>query len=134
ILAERTGTRRFGMLLYASTLAFAPALAHARTSNQVEEHRQGQGHRQGKDPGGLGVAHVTLHMALRDIFQHLTCEAVSEKIRLLDGVLARLMPGSPSSDRNNRRPRIGVAGLNPHAGDAGLFGDEEERIIAPAPQ
>jgi 4-hydroxythreonine-4-phosphate dehydrogenase len=124
ILAERTGTRRFGMLLYASTLAFAPASACARVSNKVEGHGQGQG--RGKDSGGLGVAHVTLHMALRDIFQHLTCEAVSEKIRLLDGVLAQLL------ERNNGGPRIGVAGLNPHAGDGGLFGDEEERIIAPA--
>jgi len=69
-------------------------------------------------------------MALRDIFQHLTCEAVSEKIRLLDGVLARLLP--PMDVENHHRPRIGVAGLNPHAGDGGLFGDEEERIIAPA--
>jgi 4-hydroxythreonine-4-phosphate dehydrogenase len=122
ILAERTGTRQFGMLLYASTPALAPACA--RASNKVEG--RGQGHGQGKDSGGLGVAHVTLHMALRNIFQHLTCEAVSEKIRLLDGVLAQLL------EKNNIRPRIGVAGLNPHAGDGGLFGDEEERIIAPA--
>jgi 4-hydroxythreonine-4-phosphate dehydrogenase len=122
ILAERTGTRQFGMLLYVSTPA--PARASARASNKIE----GRGHRhgQGKGAGGLGVAHVTLHMALRDIFQHLTCEAVSEKIRLLDGVLAQLL------ERNNGGPRIGVAGLNPHAGDGGLFGDEEERIIAPA--
>jgi 4-hydroxythreonine-4-phosphate dehydrogenase len=118
ILAERTGTRRFAMLLYASTPARAPTL------------KEGHGHGQGKGSGGLGVAHVTLHMALRDIFQHLTCEAVSEKIRLLDGVLARLLP--PGDVENNRRPRIGIAGLNPHAGDGGLFGDEEDRIIAPA--
>jgi 4-hydroxythreonine-4-phosphate dehydrogenase len=48
---------------------------------------------------------------------------VLEKIRLLDGVLTRLL---------DRQPRIGVAALNPHASDDGLFGDEEERIIAPA--
>jgi 4-hydroxythreonine-4-phosphate dehydrogenase len=120
ILAERTGTRRFAMLLYAST----PTLAPAPTLKE--------GHGQGRELHGLGVAHVTLHMALRDIFQHLTCEAVSEKIRLLDGVLARLLPGSSDGLKNHRRPRIGVAGLNPHAGDGGLFGDEEERIIAPA--
>jgi 4-hydroxythreonine-4-phosphate dehydrogenase len=130
ILAERTGTDRFAMLLYASTpgLARAPALASAPTLAQKHGHGQGQG----RELHGLGVAHVTLHMALRDIFQHLTCEAVSEKIRLLDGVLARLMPGPSPGLKNDHWPRIGVAGLNPHAGDGGLFGDEEDRIIAPA--
>jgi 4-hydroxythreonine-4-phosphate dehydrogenase len=129
ILAERTGTRRFAMLLYAST----PALARAPAPSFKEGNGHGHGHEQKTVSGGLGVAHVTLHMALRDVFQHLTCEAVSEKIRLLDGVLARLLPGSaPGVVKNDRRPRIGVAGLNPHAGDGGLFGDEEERIIAPA--
>jgi 4-hydroxythreonine-4-phosphate dehydrogenase len=92
ILAERTGTTRFAMMLYND---------------------------------GLGVIHVTLHMALRDVFRHLTCEAIADKIRLLNGVLLRL---------NERVPRIGVAGLNPHASDGGLFGDEEEKIIAPAVQ
>jgi 4-hydroxythreonine-4-phosphate dehydrogenase len=72
---------------------------------------------------GLGVAHVTLHMALRDVFSHLSSEAVLEKTRLLDTVLTRIL---------DRRPRLGVAALNPHASDGGLFGDEEERIIRPA--
>jgi 4-hydroxythreonine-4-phosphate dehydrogenase len=72
----------------------------------------------------LTVAHVTLHMALRDVFAHLTTEAIVEKIRLLNGVLRRL--------ENISRPRIGVAALNPHASDGGLFGDEEARIIGPA--
>jgi 4-hydroxythreonine-4-phosphate dehydrogenase len=72
---------------------------------------------------GLAVAHVTLHMALRDVFRHLSADAVLEKARLLDGLLWKLL---------GRRPRLGVAALNPHASDGGLFGDEEERIIAPA--
>jgi 4-hydroxythreonine-4-phosphate dehydrogenase len=91
ILAERTGTKQFAMVLYVS---------------------------------GLAVAHVTLHMALRDVFQHLTPDAIVEKIRLLDQLLPRLAEG--------RRPRLAVAALNPHASDGGLFGDEEERIILPA--
>lgn len=73
--------------------------------------------------GDLAVAHVTLHMALRDVFRHLTPAAVLEKIRLLDGLQSRLL---------GRRPRLGVAALNPHASDGGLFGDEEATIIAPA--
>src|SRR5579875_4123501 len=75
--------------------------------------------------GNLAVAHVTLHMALRDVFRHLTPAAVLEKIRLLDGLLTRLL---------GRRPRLGVAALNPHASDGGLFGDEEATILAPAVQ
>lgn len=75
--------------------------------------------------GDLAVAHVTLHMALRDVFRHLTPSAVLEKIHLLDGLQTRLL---------GRRPRLGVAALNPHASDGGLFGDEEANIIAPAVQ
>jgi 4-hydroxythreonine-4-phosphate dehydrogenase len=72
---------------------------------------------------GLAVAHVTLHMALRDVFRHLTPAAVVEKAHLLDRLLTSIL---------GRRPRLGVAALNPHASDGGLFGDEEETIIAPA--
>jgi 4-hydroxythreonine-4-phosphate dehydrogenase len=90
ILAERTGTPRYGMMLYTE---------------------------------GLGVVHVTLHMALRDVFRHLSRTAILDKTRLLDRVLRRL---------SGRRPRLGVAALNPHASDGGLFGDEEEKIIRPA--
>jgi 4-hydroxythreonine-4-phosphate dehydrogenase len=96
ILAERTGTQQFGMMLYART----PQL-----------------------PQGLGVVHVTLHMALREALAHLTTEAVLEKIRLLGHLLTHL---------HGRLPRLAVAALNPHASDGGLFGDEEARLIAPA--
>jgi 4-hydroxythreonine-4-phosphate dehydrogenase len=72
---------------------------------------------------GLAVAHVTLHMALRDVFRHLTAEGIREKAHLLDHLLTRLL---------GRRPRLGVAALNPHASDGGLFGDEEAALIAPA--
>lgn len=71
----------------------------------------------------LAVAHVTLHRSLRSVFDHVTTATVLDKIRLLHGIVPRLT-GSLA--------RIGVAALNPHASDGGLFGDEEERIIAPA--
>jgi 4-hydroxythreonine-4-phosphate dehydrogenase len=73
----------------------------------------------------LAVAHVTLHMALRDVFRHLTPDAILEKIRLLDRLQTHLL---------SRKPRLGVAALNPHASDGGLFGDEEATLIAPAVQ
>jgi 4-hydroxythreonine-4-phosphate dehydrogenase len=73
--------------------------------------------------GDLAVAHVTLHMALRDVFRHLTTAAVLEKALLLHDLQTRLL---------GRAPRLAVAALNPHASDGGLFGDEEARLIAPA--
>jgi 4-hydroxythreonine-4-phosphate dehydrogenase len=72
---------------------------------------------------GLAVAHVTLHMALRDVFRHLSADAVLEKAHLLDRLLTRML---------GHRPRLGVAALNPHGSDGGLFGDEERLLIAPA--
>jgi 4-hydroxythreonine-4-phosphate dehydrogenase len=71
----------------------------------------------------LGVVHVTLHMALADVFKNLSPNAIFAKAKLIDSVMMSL---------NGRRPRIGVCALNPHAGEEGLFGDEESRIIRPA--
>ncbi|WP_435015568.1 4-hydroxythreonine-4-phosphate dehydrogenase PdxA [Tundrisphaera sp. TA3] len=73
---------------------------------------------------GLGVIHATLHVALRKVFDLLTVDTVAAKIRLADGALRPLTGGRP--------PRVAVAGLNPHAGENGLFGDEERTVIAPA--
>jgi 4-hydroxythreonine-4-phosphate dehydrogenase len=72
---------------------------------------------------GVTVAHVTLHMALRNAFAQITTGSVRATIDLLHGILPKLTGG---------RARIGVCALNPHASDGGLFGDEEARIIAPA--
>ncbi len=73
---------------------------------------------------GLGVVHATLHVALRQVFELLNEARVLETIALADRALRPLT--------GDRRPRVAVAGLNPHAGENGLFGDEEIRIIAPA--
>ena len=72
---------------------------------------------------GLGVVHVTLHMALRDVFQQLTTEEIVAKCALAERVMRRLKGAAP---------RLAVCALNPHAGEAGLFGDEEQTIILPA--
>jgi 4-hydroxythreonine-4-phosphate dehydrogenase len=73
---------------------------------------------------GLGVVHVTLHMALRDVFAHLNVEAISAKCGLADRIMREGFGVS--------RPRIGVCSLNPHGGEGGLFGAEEAQFIAPA--
>ena len=62
-------------------------------------------------------------MALADVFAHLNRQGIEEKIALADTALRSL---------DCPRPRIGVCALNPHAGEEGLFGDEEQAIIAPA--
>lgn len=74
---------------------------------------------------GLGVLHTTLHMSLREVFAVLTTERIHTTIVLLDGMMRRL---------GVSQPRVAVAALNPHAGDGGIFGDEEPRIIVPAVQ
>ena len=74
-------------------------------------------------PDGLGVVHVTLHTSIRSVPDLLSTAAVSEKTHLLRDFLRRII---------QREPRMGVCALNPHAGEEGLFGDEEARIIAPA--
>jgi 4-hydroxythreonine-4-phosphate dehydrogenase len=66
---------------------------------------------------------VTIHVSLRRAIDAITQEAVLETIRIAHAASARW--GQPA-------PRIAVAGLNPHAGEGGLFGDEEVRLIAPA--
>ncbi len=71
----------------------------------------------------LAVAHVTLHRSLRSVFDHITPDSVLATIRLLHGIVPRLT-GEPA--------RVGVAALNPHASDGGLFGNEEATVIAPA--
>jgi 4-hydroxythreonine-4-phosphate dehydrogenase len=66
---------------------------------------------------------VTIHVALRAAIDAVTYDAVLETLRITQRSAAAW--GVP-------KPRIGVAGLNPHAGEGGLFGDEEIRVIAPA--
>ena len=65
---------------------------------------------------------VTSHMALRRALEMISAERIEGAVRLAHATLAR-MRAAP--------PRIGVAALNPHGGEGGLFGDEEIRLITP---
>jgi 4-hydroxythreonine-4-phosphate dehydrogenase len=73
--------------------------------------------------GEMRVGHVTTHVSVRAACDLITPERVLAVIRLVDRALQQM--GSP-------RRRIAVGGLNPHAGEFGLFGDEELRRIVPA--
>ena len=71
----------------------------------------------------LKVIHITTHISLRQFLDTLNQPRIETVIGVADRFLRRV--GYP-------RPRIAVAGVNPHAGENGLFGDEEIRIVAPA--
>jgi 4-hydroxythreonine-4-phosphate dehydrogenase len=72
---------------------------------------------------GLRVALVTTHLPLKEVSAHITPEALERAVRVLHSALREKF-GIP-------RPRIQVCGLNPHAGEGGYLGREEEEIIAP---
>jgi len=73
--------------------------------------------------GEMRVSHVTTHAALREACDLVTRARVLSVIRLTDAALGQM--GLP-------RRRIAISGLNPHAGESGLFGIEETEEIAPA--
>lgn len=71
----------------------------------------------------LRVVLATIHVPLIDVFKLLTTELIVAKGMLIDRWFTRHL---------GLKPRIGIPGLNPHASENGLFGDEERRIIVPA--
>ena len=70
----------------------------------------------------IAVSHVSTHVSMREAITRVTTERVLDVITLTDSALARFIP----------QPRIAVCGLNPHAGEHGLFGDEDATYILPA--
>jgi 4-hydroxythreonine-4-phosphate dehydrogenase len=72
---------------------------------------------------GMWNGRVTSHVAMKDVPSLLTTDRIEQSIKLTDHTLK--MAGY-------KRPRIVVAAYNPHAGDGGLMGDEEDRVIRPA--
>lgn len=74
--------------------------------------------------GNFRVSLLTTHQAVRDIARHLSR---AETVRVLSDTF-----GFIRRDLGIRRPRLALASLNPHAGENGLFGDEEKKILLPA--
>jgi len=73
--------------------------------------------------GDFRVTHVSTHCSLREAIERVKKERILEVIRLTDQALKQM---------GIAEPRLAVAGLNPHSGEGGLFGDEEIREITPA--
>jgi 4-hydroxythreonine-4-phosphate dehydrogenase len=71
----------------------------------------------------LRVVLVSVHVSLREAIEAVSFDAVLQTLRIAHAAAAGFL---------GRAARIAVAGLNPHAGEGGLFGDEEVRFIAPA--
>jgi len=74
--------------------------------------------------GPLKIVFTTTHLPLRDVPKALTIPKILKAIRLAHFGLNQLF--------GVKKPRIAVAGFNPHAGENGLFGDEESRLVLPA--
>ncbi|MBE0604420.1 MAG: 4-hydroxythreonine-4-phosphate dehydrogenase PdxA [Deltaproteobacteria bacterium] len=72
----------------------------------------------------LRVALATIHVSLRRALELLSPAIVEKTVRITDAFFRKHM-GTPA-------PRIAVAAVNPHAGEGGMFGDEESRLVAPA--
>jgi len=73
--------------------------------------------------GQLRITHVTTHVSLRQAIEQVRPERILTVIRLTNEALRQM---------GIDEPRIAMAGLNPHAGESGLFGDEELKYITPA--
>ncbi|MBR0706952.1 PdxA family dehydrogenase [Bradyrhizobium liaoningense] len=73
--------------------------------------------------GGLKILHATLHERLRDALARLSPELIEKAGMACASALQRL---------GLSHPRIGIFGINPHAGENGLFGDDDEHITVPA--
>lgn len=71
----------------------------------------------------LRISHVSTHVSLRQAIDRVRPERIVKVLQLTNEAMLRL---------GIVKPKLAVAGLNPHAGEGGLFGDEEERFIKPA--
>lgn len=70
----------------------------------------------------IAVSHLSTHLSLRQAIDLVTADRISTIVELTHNALSAFIDS----------PRIAVCGLNPHAGEHGLFGDEDEQIVRPA--
>ena len=72
---------------------------------------------------GLNVCLLTTHVPLKSVLSHINEATIRSKIKVICSHFATHIP--------NRTPKIALLGINPHAGDGGVLGDEEQKIIEP---
>jgi len=73
--------------------------------------------------GGLRIVHVTLHERLQDALARINSRLIEAAVRAGAGALRQI---------GIDNPKLGIFGINPHAGESGLFGDDDTRIIEPS--
>ena len=113
MLAAFTNTPDVVMMLCTpEALTSKPALETAIPCGETENNRV-----------AFAVSFVTNHIALADVSKHLSIQRIVNVIRITQQALIRC---------GISEPRLVVAGLNPHAGEGGMFGEEEVRFIRPA--
>ncbi len=115
ILAERCGVSQFGMMLHLAE----------DTLSTIRGALQPPGGNARPAASGISIVHVTLHTSIASVPGLLTRTAVADSIRLMRRFLDSV---------GHAAGRIGVCSLNPHGGENGLFGDEEQHVITPAVQ
>lgn len=108
----------------AKTTLFDAGLAHAGHTSWLAELAGGGEPVMMLASPKLRVVPVTVHIPLAEVPRALTVERIVTAGRIAAAALA--------ADFGLARPRLAVAGLNPHAGEGGTIGDEEERIVRPA--
>ncbi|MEZ6129559.1 MAG: 4-hydroxythreonine-4-phosphate dehydrogenase PdxA [Planctomycetaceae bacterium] len=113
ILAQQCGVSDFAMMLHLPESRIAPVRPLIRTPG---DRSDATGH-------GLSIVHVTLHTSIASVPTLLTTAGIMEKTGLMLDFLKRI---------GCQRAAIAVCALNPHAGEEGLFGEEEQTMIAPA--
>jgi 4-hydroxythreonine-4-phosphate dehydrogenase len=117
LFAHATSTPKFAMMFHAPPIEDASPNAGAEALRSPGSHPPPVSH------VGLNLILATVHQPLRTVASTLTTQRIVDVITLGAQQLQRMGIESP---------RIGVCGLNPHAGEQGLLGDEDDRIIAPA--
>lgn len=116
ILADRCGVTDFAMMLHLPESQLEQTRSLIRNSSEQQQWKTAAAH-------GISVAHVTLHTSIASVPSQLSIQSVYQKTDLMHGFLKSI---------GCERAAIGVAALNPHGGENGLFGDEESSVISPA--
>jgi len=122
LLAQFCEAKSTAMMLY------LPPTYETQPGDSVESKDE----KSNKRDKGLSIVHCTLHTSMRSIFDLLTQQLIEDKIDLANAFCKRIAQAGSQSKRLSGQPKIGIAALNPHAGEQGLFGDEEITVISPA--